>query len=97
MQLFGIGLTVCIALASYQYGWDIHIWDLTAAKLVASRQVSFAAQALFIPATGLAKISILASYLRLAPPETWFRRFSSMSFYPSGMGYMQSRSQGIKS
>jgi hypothetical protein len=83
IQLFGVGLTICIALASYRYGWDIHIWDLTAAQLVASRQVSFAAQALFIPATGLAKISILASYVsRLAPPETWFRRFSSKSFYP---------------
>jgi hypothetical protein len=79
MQLFGVGLTVCIVLASSQYGWNIHVWDLTPAKLLYGRQVSFAAQALFIPATALAKISILASYLRLAPPDTWFRRLSSMS------------------
>lgn len=51
--------------------------------MVASRQVSFAAQALFILATALAKISILASYLRLASQGTWFRRLSSKSYYPA--------------
>jgi len=83
--LFGVGLTICIVLASSRYGWDIHIWDLTSAKIVASRQVSFAAQALFILATALAKISIFASYLRLAPPDTWFRHLSIFGIWATAL------------
>ncbi len=78
-QVFGAGVTTCVVLASSEYGWDLHIWDLTPAKMVASRQVSFAAQALFVLATSLAKISIFVSYLRLAPVGTWFRRLSRKS------------------
>ncbi|KAK4156080.1 hypothetical protein C8A00DRAFT_12896 [Chaetomidium leptoderma] len=70
---FGIGVTICVVLAFARYGWDIHVWDLTFDDMIAGRQVSFAAQALFIPATSLAKISILTSYLRLAPRNSLFR------------------------
>ena len=52
------------------------MWDLTLAMLVTGRKVSFATQFFFIPATLLTKISILLSYLRLAPPNTMFRRLS---------------------
>ncbi len=76
-QILGAGVTVCVVLASSRYGWDIHVWDLTYDKLVAGRQVSFAAQALFILSTWLAKTSILLNYLRLAPRGSWFRRLSS--------------------
>jgi hypothetical protein len=47
--------------------------------VIAGRQVSFAAQALFVPATSLAKVSILISYLRLAPMKSWLRRLTSKS------------------
>ena len=60
----------------------MHVWDLTFDKMVAGRQVSFAAQALFVPATLLAKVSILISYLRLAPKDSWFRRMTSESCHP---------------
>jgi hypothetical protein len=66
-------------LAYVRYGWDMHVWDLTFDTLVAGRQVSFAAQALFVPATLLAKVSILISYLRLAPRDLWFRFMTSES------------------
>ncbi|KAL2133306.1 hypothetical protein VTI74DRAFT_2572 [Chaetomium olivicolor] len=73
---FGTGATICVVLAFARFGWDIHIWDLSLDKMIAGRQVSFAAQALFVPATALAKISILISYLRLAPINSLFRRLS---------------------
>ncbi len=84
VQVTGAGVTVCVVLASIHYGWDRHVWDLTPAKILAGRQVSFAAQALFVTATGLAKVSIFVSYLRLAPLGSWFRRLicESTSCYP---------------
>ena len=48
--------------------------------LIAGRKASFATQAFFIPATLLTKISILLSYLRLAPLNSLFRRLSRMYF-----------------
>jgi hypothetical protein len=82
IQLFGSGVTICVVLAFTSYGWDKHVWDLKMPTLVTGRQVSFAAQALFLPATTLAKISILISYLRLAPIDSWFRRLSRTCCYP---------------
>jgi hypothetical protein len=43
---------------------------------MAGRKASMVTQALFIPATLLTKVSILLSYLRLAPQDSWFRRLS---------------------
>lgn len=78
MQIFGIGLTVCVILATSLYGWNTHVWDLTVEDIVPGRRVSFIAQCLFIPATAFAKVSILISYLRLAPLDSWFRRLTCM-------------------
>lgn len=78
-QIFGVGVTVCVVLASSKYGWDLHIWDLTVAKMVASRQVSFAGQNLYCTAGSLVRISIFTSYLRLAPPGSLFRRLTCES------------------
>lgn len=64
-------------MAFYRYGWDRHIWDSPLPTLMVGRQVSLAAQVLFIVGTALAKISILVSYLRLAPSSSWFRRLTS--------------------
>ncbi|KAK0642156.1 hypothetical protein B0T16DRAFT_462161 [Cercophora newfieldiana] len=72
--VFGAGVTVCVILASYLYGWDVHVWDLSLEALVSGRQVSLAAQTLFVFATSLAKVSILLSYLRFALPNSRFRR-----------------------
>ena len=82
MQLFGAGVTTCVVLASSKYGWDIHIWDVPPSKGIPSRQVSFAAQVLFILSTWLSKISMFVSYLRLAPRGSWFRRLASTSSCP---------------
>jgi hypothetical protein len=49
---------------------------LTLNQLIAGRKASMVTQALFIPATLFTKISILLSYLRLAPQDSWFRRLS---------------------
>ncbi|KAK4121502.1 hypothetical protein N657DRAFT_698954 [Parathielavia appendiculata] len=80
--IFGAGVTTCVLLAFLRYGWNIHIWDLTFDKMVAGRQVSFAVQGLFLLATTLAKVSILVSYLRLAPLNSGFRRatFAALAF-----------------
>ena len=77
-----MGVTTCVVLAFTRYGWELHVWDLTFDQLVAGRQVSFAAQALFVPATTLAKVSILTSYLRLAPLDSMFRRMTCKSACP---------------
>ncbi|GAB1318381.1 hypothetical protein MFIFM68171_08591 [Madurella fahalii] len=77
--MFGTGLTVCVMLASSLFGWDVHVWDLTAEDIVSGRRVSFIAQCLFVPSTALAKVSILVSYLRLAPLDSWFRRLTHVA------------------
>ncbi|KAK3902818.1 hypothetical protein C8A05DRAFT_15174 [Staphylotrichum tortipilum] len=74
LMVTGAGVSICVILATTNYGWDRHVWDLTIAKAVAGRQVSFAAQVLFVTAVGCAKISIFMSYLRIAPLGSWFRR-----------------------
>ncbi|KAK4465356.1 hypothetical protein QBC42DRAFT_313614 [Cladorrhinum samala] len=74
--LCGTALTVVVILASSLYGWNIHIWDLKFEQMVSGRQVSLAAQILFILSTSIAKCSILVSYLRLAPQGSWFRKLT---------------------
>lgn len=63
-------------LASEVYGWKIHIWDLSEHHLMNGRIASIVAQFLYLFASGLAKMSILVSYLRIAPYDSWFRRLA---------------------
>ncbi|CAF3512098.1 hypothetical protein SNK03_006973 [Fusarium graminearum] len=78
-MIFGIGVTVCVILAAQLYGWNIHVWDLTKTQAETGRQVSLAAQTLFLFSSGLAKNSILVSYLRIAPARSWLRRLTYAS------------------
>ncbi|KAF7560124.1 hypothetical protein G7046_g4035 [Stylonectria norvegica] len=78
-MICGVGVTICVILASQLYGWSIHVWDLTASQATKGRQVSIAGQTLFLFASGLAKDSILVSYLRIAPKNSWFRRLTYAS------------------
>jgi hypothetical protein len=78
-QIGGIGLTVTTVLANTLYGWNHHIWDLHISELMTARKVSLVAQVLYLVASSLAKISILLSYLILAPPETYFRSLSQVA------------------
>lgn len=78
LKVFGTAVTLCVILAFCLYGWNIHVWDLPADKVVSGRQASFAAQGLFLLATTHAKLSILVSYLRLSPANSWFRRMTCM-------------------
>lgn len=75
-MVFGIGVTVTVILASQLYGWDIHVWDLKPDQMIRGRQASIAAQTMFLFASGLAKTSILVSYLRIAPLDSMFRRLT---------------------
>lgn len=75
-QIFGTAVSVLVILASTNYGWDKHLYDLTLSQLSSGRKVSMAIQAVFIFSSSLAKISILISYLALAPLDSWFRRCS---------------------
>ncbi|KAI5457151.1 hypothetical protein BGZ63DRAFT_366137 [Mariannaea sp. PMI_226] len=79
--IFGIGVTICVFLSDQLYGWSIHIWDLTLSQAIKGRQVSIAAQTLFLFSSGLAKVSILVSYLRIAPNNSWFRRLTWASIF----------------
>lgn len=72
-MVFSIGVTICVILACQIYGWDVHVWDLKPDVLTQGRQASIAAQTMFIAASGLAKTSILVSYLRIAPLSSRFR------------------------
>jgi len=83
-------VTICVVLASTQYGWDLHIWDLTTAQVIASRKVSLSAQFLYGLATTVIRASIFTSYLRLALVGSWFRRLAGMST-PSDMYLPKSR------
>ena len=67
---------MCVILASQQFGWDIHVWDLTWDQIVKGRQISIAVQTIFVFSAGLVKASILSSYLRIAPLDSWFRRLT---------------------
>ncbi|KAK8085975.1 hypothetical protein PG994_000949 [Apiospora phragmitis] len=70
------GTTVDVILATKLYGWDRHIWDVPFWMLVQGRKVSAAGQAFFVFASGLGKLSILISYLRIALEGTLFRRLT---------------------
>ncbi|KAK1537694.1 hypothetical protein CPAR01_07807 [Colletotrichum paranaense] len=74
--VFCISVTICVILATSLYGWDLHVWDLTPVQQRLGRQVSIAGQTLFLFASGLSKLSILTSYLRIAPLGSWFRKLT---------------------
>ncbi|KAH7110482.1 hypothetical protein EDB81DRAFT_954082 [Dactylonectria macrodidyma] len=61
LQAFTVGVTVCAVLLDQLYGWNVHIWDLSIAEAVKGRQVSLAAQRLFLFSSGLPKVSILVT------------------------------------
>ncbi|KAK1997916.1 hypothetical protein LX36DRAFT_552162, partial [Colletotrichum falcatum] len=69
-------VTMCIILATQLYGWKLHVWDLTPLQMRRGRQISIAAQTLFLVASSLSKLSILTSYLRIAPLGSSFRRLT---------------------
>ncbi|KAK3323101.1 hypothetical protein B0T19DRAFT_334397, partial [Cercophora scortea] len=76
---FGMGVTISTILASTLYGWDRHVYDIRFDTLIKGRQISMAIQALFVLSSYLAKLSILVSYLRLAPIDSWFRRLTNVA------------------
>ncbi|CAG9977908.1 unnamed protein product [Clonostachys byssicola] len=75
----GVGVTVTVILATELYGWNIHVWDLTPSQATLGRKASISAQTLFVIGSGLVKSSILISYLRIAPLDSWFRRLTQCS------------------
>ncbi|KAM0815737.1 hypothetical protein AB5N19_01536 [Seiridium cardinale] len=76
----GVTISVILVLLATQlYGWNIHIWDLTYTQMVQGRKVSIAGQTIFVFASGLPKLSILASYLRIAMPGSWLWRLTWVS------------------
>ena len=74
-------MTVSIILSDRLYGWDVHIWDLRPGQDDQGRQSSMAVQGTFIFASGLAKASILVSYLRIAPCDSYFRRMTQVTIW----------------
>lgn len=66
-------LTLCDPVtATSIYGWNIHVWDARPTALAKGRKASIAGQTIFVFASGLAKLSILGSYLRIALPRSTF-------------------------
>ncbi len=59
-----------------------HVWDLTWDQIVKGRQISIAAQTIFVFAVGLVKASILSSYLR--DRAVGFFGFEGSPGWPSG-------------
>ncbi|KAK3949879.1 hypothetical protein QBC32DRAFT_27455 [Pseudoneurospora amorphoporcata] len=74
--IFGTAVSILVILASTLYGWDKHLYDLSLVQLSQGRQISMSIQAVFIFSSSLAKVSILISYLALAPLDSWFRRLT---------------------
>ncbi|KAI8316341.1 hypothetical protein K4K59_000242 [Colletotrichum sp. SAR11_240] len=77
--IFSISVTVCVILATQLYGWNLHIWDTTFVQRMQGRQISIVGQTLFIFASGLSKLSILTSYLRIAPLGSTFQRVTQVT------------------
>ncbi|KAH7385700.1 hypothetical protein BKA66DRAFT_416168 [Pyrenochaeta sp. MPI-SDFR-AT-0127] len=73
-MIFSIGTTILVIMATQLYGWDKHVWDLTIAEMETGRKASMAGQTLFVLASSTAKLSILASYFRIAPEKSLFRK-----------------------
>ncbi|KAK8172583.1 hypothetical protein BKA80DRAFT_196634, partial [Phyllosticta citrichinensis] len=67
--IFTSGLAISVMLGSRLYGFDRHVWDLTPALGVQSREATT-----YIIATGITKISILCFYRRIASGTVanWF-------------------------
>lgn len=78
-QLYGWNLHVW-DLRPEQITQGRQVWTLDTliivARLTGAKQISIAAQTLFLFASGLVKLSILASYLRIAPIGSWFRHLT---------------------
>ncbi|KAF5506532.1 Satratoxin biosynthesis SC1 cluster protein 4 [Colletotrichum siamense] len=77
--IFSISVTICVILATQLYGWNLHIWDTTFVQRMQGRQISIVGQTLFIFASGLSKLSILTSYLRIAPLGSTFQRVTQVT------------------
>ncbi|KAI8240581.1 Satratoxin biosynthesis SC1 cluster protein 4 [Colletotrichum sp. SAR 10_96] len=69
MALTCLGLRMYVRLVMIRKTW----WD---DWLMVGALISMAAQTLFLFASGLSKLSILCSYLRIAAPGTWFSRLT---------------------
>lgn len=78
--VFSIGTTVLVILATQNYGWNVHIWDLRLDQMQTGRKASMAGQTLFVLASSAVKMSILASYFRIAPRKSVFRKLVWATF-----------------
>jgi hypothetical protein len=38
-QVFSIGTTVLVIMATQMYGWDKHVWDMTRSEISTGRKV----------------------------------------------------------
>ncbi|KAF2747294.1 hypothetical protein M011DRAFT_477368 [Sporormia fimetaria CBS 119925] len=72
--IFSLGTTVLVILATQMYGWNVHVWDLQLHQMETGRKASMAGQTLFVLASSFVKMSILASYFRIAPKKSLFRK-----------------------
>ena len=74
LQIFNIGLTVVVVLASTTYGWNRHAWDLPFTMIPQANQVAFVAKLFFIFAATFTRLSLIAFYYRLVGNSTfkWF-------------------------
>ncbi|KAL1604452.1 hypothetical protein SLS59_003644 [Nothophoma quercina] len=73
-MVFSIGTTILVILATQNYGWDKHVWDMKLPELSTGRKASMAGQTLFVLASSTVKMSILVSYFRIAPEKSLFRK-----------------------
>ncbi|KAF2704640.1 hypothetical protein K504DRAFT_461392 [Pleomassaria siparia CBS 279.74] len=79
-MIFSCGTTVLVIMATTMYGWNIHVWDLTIPLMETGRKASMAGQSLFVLASSFVKMSILASYFRIAPHKSLFRKLVWATF-----------------
>jgi hypothetical protein len=58
-------LTAAVILATQNYGWDVHIWDLPPQDAVSSRLVSWISQVIYLSSASATKLSLLFVYRQL--------------------------------
>ncbi|KAK4543304.1 hypothetical protein LTR36_005663 [Oleoguttula mirabilis] len=72
--LFTTALTVAVILADTRYGWDRHVWDIPASKIVDANIIAMVSKVLFTFAATFTRLSLCCFYYRLVKDSgiVWF-------------------------
>ena len=67
-------MTVVVILANESFGWNRHVWDLSATMISQAGKIAFVAKLMFTLAATFTRLSLICFYYRLVKDSglTWF-------------------------